>query len=148
MLDGRWYNASRHYFRGNMTYETPFLLLYPVSRLLSFIQKERVYAGILFMPHLNPNLELGYGIGTHLFDFGVFVGNEKGKFTSVGCKFTSSCSIDDNLILYVFFLYFLRKSFFLRSRYCICRTRLHNGRRMSNNGKIQHRFSFRSRLVW
>ena len=52
-----------------MTYETPFLLLYPVSRLLSFIQKERVYAGILFMPHLNPYLELGYGIGTHLFEF-------------------------------------------------------------------------------
>lgn len=88
MLDSRWYNASRHYFRGNMTYETPFLLLYPVSKLLSFIQKERIYAGILFMPHLNPYLELGYGVGTHLFDFGVFIGNEKGKFTSVGCKFT------------------------------------------------------------
>lgn len=88
MLDGRWYNASRHYFRGNMTYETPFLLLYPVGRLLSFIQKERIYAGILFMPHLNPYVELGYGVGTHLFDFGVFIGNEKGKFTSVGCKFT------------------------------------------------------------
>lgn len=88
MLDGRWYNASRHYFRGNMTYETPFLLLYPVGRLLSFIQKERIYAGVLFMPHLNPYVELGYGVGTHLFDFGVFIGNEKGKFTSVGCKFT------------------------------------------------------------
>lgn len=88
MLDARWYNASRHYFRGNMTYETPFLLLYPVSRLLSFIQKERIYAGILFMPHLNPYIELGYGIGTHLFDFGIFTGNERGKFTSVGCKFT------------------------------------------------------------
>ena len=88
MLDSRWYNASRHYFRGNMTYETPFLLLYPVSKLLSFIQKERIYAGILFMPHLNPYLELGYGVGTHLFDFGVFIGNEKGKFTSIGCKFT------------------------------------------------------------
>lgn len=88
MLDGRWYNASRHYFRGNMTYETPFLLLYPVTRLLSFIQKERIYAGILFMPHLNPYIELGYGIGTHLFDGGVFIGNEKGRFTSVGFKFT------------------------------------------------------------
>lgn len=88
MLDGRWYNASRHYFRGNMTFETPFLLLYPVGRLLSFIQKERIYAGILFMPHLNPYFELGYGIGTHLFDFGLFIGNEKGKFTSLGCKFT------------------------------------------------------------
>lgn len=88
MLDGRWYNASRHYFRGNMTYETPFLLLYPVTRLLSFIQKERIYAGILFMPHLNPYIELGYGIGTHLFDGGIFIGNEKGRFTSVGFKFT------------------------------------------------------------
>ena len=88
MLDGRWYNASRHYLRGNITYETPFLLLYPVSRLLSFVQKERIYAGILFMPHLNPYLEIGYGLATHLFDMGVFIGNEQGKFTSVGCKFT------------------------------------------------------------
>lgn len=88
MLDSRWYNASRHYLRGNMTYETPFLLLYPVSKILSFIQKERLYAGFLFMPRLNPYLEVGYGFGTHLFDFGVFIGNENGKFTSVGCKFT------------------------------------------------------------
>lgn len=88
MLDGRWYNASSHYVRGNMTYESPFILLYPVSKLLSFIQKERIYAGILFMPHLNPYFELGYGIGTHIFDAGVFVGNERGKFTSIGCKFT------------------------------------------------------------
>lgn len=88
MLDGRWYNASSHYVRGNMTYESPFILLYPVSKLLSFIQKERIYAGILFMPHLNPYFEIGYGIGTHIFDAGVFIGNERGKFTSIGCKFT------------------------------------------------------------
>lgn len=65
-LDGRWYNASSHYVRGNMTYEAPFILLYPVSRLLSFIQKERIYGGILFMPHLNPYIELGYGFATHI----------------------------------------------------------------------------------
>ncbi len=88
MLDSRWYNASSHYVRGNFTFETPFLLLYPVGKLLSFIQKERLYGGILFMPRLTPYVELGYGIGTHLFDFGVFMGNENGKFTSVGCKFT------------------------------------------------------------
>lgn len=87
-LDSRWYNASSHYIRGNFTYETPFLLLYPVSRLLSFVQKERIYAGVLFMPHLNPYLEFGYGFATHIFDAGIFIGNEKGKFTSVGCKFT------------------------------------------------------------
>ena len=87
-LDSRWYNASSHYMRANLTYETPFMLLYPVGKLLSFVQKERIYAGILFMPHLNPYIELGYGFATHIFDAGVFVGNEKGKFTSVGCKFT------------------------------------------------------------
>lgn len=88
MLDSHWYNASSHYVRGNFTFETPFLLLYPVSKLLSFIQKERIYGGVLFMPRLTPYVELGYGIGTHLFDFGVFIGNENGKFTSAGCKFT------------------------------------------------------------
>lgn len=88
MLDSRWYNASSHYVQGNLTYESPFILLYPVSKLLSFIQKERLYAGVLFMPYLNPYIELGYGFATHLFDAGVFVGNEKGKFTSIGCKFT------------------------------------------------------------
>lgn len=87
-LDSRWYNASSHYVRANLTYEAPFLLLYPVGKLLSFVQKERIYAGILFMPHLNPYIELGYGFATHIFDAGIFVGNEKGKFASVGCKFT------------------------------------------------------------
>lgn len=87
-LDSRWYNAASHYMRGNLTYEAPFILLYPVTRLLSFIQKERIYAGILFMPHLNPYMEFGYGFATHIFDAGVFIGNEKGKFTSFGCKFT------------------------------------------------------------
>lgn len=88
MLDSRWYNASSHYFKCNVTYESPFILLYPVSKILSFIEKERVYGGILFMPYLNPYFELGYGIGTHIFDAGIFIGNERGKFTSLGFKFT------------------------------------------------------------
>ena len=88
MLDNRWYNSSRHYLRANVTYEAPFLLLYPMNKMLSFIQKERIYGGIVFMPHLNPYFEMGYGVATHLFDVGVFMGNEMGKFTSVGFKFT------------------------------------------------------------
>lgn len=39
-------------------------------------------------PHLQPYIELGYGIGTHIFDFGVFVGSENWRYTEVGCKFT------------------------------------------------------------
>ena len=88
MLDSRWYNSSSHYVSGNFTFESPFIFLYPVGKLLSFIQKERIYGGLVFLPHLNPYFELGYGIGTHIFDAGVFVGNERGKFTSVGFKFT------------------------------------------------------------
>ena len=25
LLDGRWYNSSRQYWRGNFTYESPFI---------------------------------------------------------------------------------------------------------------------------
>lgn len=88
MLDSRWYNSSSHYVSGNLTFESPFIFLYPMGNLLSFIQKERIYGGLVFLPHLNPYFELGYGIGTHIFDAGVFIGNERGKFTSVGFKFT------------------------------------------------------------
>lgn len=88
LLDGRWYNSSRQYWRGNMTYESPFILLRPLNRWLGMVQHERFYGGILFMPHLNPYVELGYGIETHIFDVGVFVSAIKGKYDSVGFKFT------------------------------------------------------------
>lgn len=42
----------------------------------------------LSMPHLQPYLEVGYGIGTHVFDVGVFVSSENWKFSGIGCKFT------------------------------------------------------------
>ena len=88
LLDGRWYNSSRQYWRANIAYETPFILFKKLNRWVRFIQEERIYAGVLFMPHLNPYLELGYGIGTHVFDVGAFVNNVNGKFDTVGFKFT------------------------------------------------------------
>lgn len=88
LLDGRWYNSSRQYWRGNMTYESPFILLRPLNRWLGMIQQERLYGGVLFMPHLNPYVEVGYGIGTHIFDAGVFVSSINGEFDTVGFKFT------------------------------------------------------------
>ena len=42
----------------------------------------------LFMPHLTPYLEVGYGIGTHIFDVGAFAGFVNGKYDGVGFKFT------------------------------------------------------------
>ena len=88
LLDRRWYNSSRQYLRSNVTYESPFILLRPLNRWLGMIQQERLYGGILFMPHLNPYVELGYGIGTHIFDVGAFAGFVKGKFDGIGFKFT------------------------------------------------------------
>ena len=87
-MDGRWYNSSRQYWRGNFTYESPFILLKPLNRWLGLVQQERLYGGILFMPHLNPYIELGYGIGTHIFDVGAFVSTINGQFDTFGFKFT------------------------------------------------------------
>lgn len=88
LLDGRWYNSSRKYVRGNFTYEAPFLLLKHLMKYTRYVQNERLYVGVLSVPHLQPYIELGYGIGTHLFDVGVFVGSENWKYSQIGCKFT------------------------------------------------------------
>lgn len=88
LLDGRWYNSSRKYVRAHFTYEAPFLFLRHLMKYIRYVQNERLYVNTLFVPHLNPYLEIGYGIGTHIFDVGVFVSSENWKYTEVGCKFT------------------------------------------------------------
>ena len=88
LLDGRWYNSSRKYVRAHFTYEAPFLFLRHLMKYTRYVQNERLYVNTLFVPHLNPYLEIGYGIGTHIFDLGVFVSSENWKYTEVGCKFT------------------------------------------------------------
>lgn len=88
LLDRRWYNSSPRYLRGHVTYEAPFLLIPLLSRKVRIVDSERLYFGLLFTDHLAPYLEVGYGIGTHIFDLGVFVNNLNGKFGEVGCKFT------------------------------------------------------------
>lgn len=88
LLDGRWYNSSRKYVRAHFTYEAPFLFLRHLMKYTRYVQNERLYVNTLFVPHLNPYMEIGYGIGTHIFDVGVFVSSENWKYTEVGCKFT------------------------------------------------------------
>ena len=88
MLDGRWYNSSRQYWRGNFTYESPFIFLETLKPLAGISPAGALYGGILFMPHLNPYIELGYGIGTHIFDVGAFVSTINGQFDTFGFKFT------------------------------------------------------------
>jgi hypothetical protein len=88
ILDRRWYNSSREYMRANFTYEAPFIIIPHIFKRVPNALNERLYFGILTMSHLNPYIELGYGIGTHIFDFGVFVSNKNGKFHNAGVKLT------------------------------------------------------------
>ena len=88
LLDRYWYNSSRKYFRGHITYEAPFLLIPHLNKISQYVLNERLYFGALFVPRLKPYIELGYGIGTHIFDFGFFAGFENWKYKEVGVKFT------------------------------------------------------------
>ena len=88
LLDGRWYNSSRKYVRGHVTYEAPFLLLPHLMKYTQHVLNERLYLNMLAVPHLKPYLEVGYGIGTHIFDFGLFSSFANWKFKEIGCKFT------------------------------------------------------------
>ena len=88
LLDGRWYNSSRRYLRTHVTYESPFLLIPYLGHLRQHVLNERIYLNLLAVPHLKPYVEVGYGIGTHIFDLGGFASFANGKFQEVGCKFT------------------------------------------------------------
>lgn len=88
LLDGRWYNSSRKYLRGHLTYEAPFLILPHLMKYTQYVLNERLYLNALVVPHLKPYLELGYGIGTHIFDFGLFASFANWKYQEIGCKFT------------------------------------------------------------
>ena len=88
ILDRHWYNSSREYVRAHLTYEAPFLMIPYIFKRVPNIINERLYFSILTMPHLNPYIEIGYGIGTHFFDFGAFVSNKNGKFHDAGVKLT------------------------------------------------------------
>jgi hypothetical protein len=88
LLDGRWYNSSRKYLRGHLTYESPFLMLRHLVKYTQHVLNERLYLNALVVPHLNPYVEVGYGIGTNIFDFGVFGSFANWKFKEIGCKFT------------------------------------------------------------
>ena len=88
LLDRRWYNSSDRYLRGHVTYEAPFLLMRHLMKYTRYVLNERLYGNVLVVPHLKPYVELGYGIGTHVFDFGVFASFANWKYKEVGCKFT------------------------------------------------------------
>ena len=52
------------------------------------ITKERLYCNLLLVDTMSPYVEMGYGIGTNIFNMGVFWGGEVDKWDRIGVKFT------------------------------------------------------------
>lgn len=86
LLPSHWYNLSRYYVRTNATYETPLLALSHIPLIGRYIEKERIYTNILFVTHLHPYTEVGYGFTTRWISTGVFMAHRNGRFDGVGIK--------------------------------------------------------------
>lgn len=79
-LDARWYNESDYYARLCTSYESPMLLFSRLPLVTRFIKRERIYCNLLTVRSLRSFTELGYSVGTPLFDIGGFIGfAQKGR---------------------------------------------------------------------
>ena len=88
LLDSKWYNASNSYVQAHFMYETPYLLLHFIRAISREIVRERIYIGQLYLPVLPCYTEVGYAIGNHILSAGVFSGFEKGRYQSLGVRFS------------------------------------------------------------
>jgi len=88
MLRSQLYNDSRYYLRGNLSYESPFLITSWFPLVGRFIEKERFYLNNLGIDNTRTYTELGYGFTTRLFSIGVFTSLLNSDFQGVEAKFT------------------------------------------------------------
>jgi len=88
LLRSEWYNASRSYAQAHLIYEFPYMLSRLVRNMTKDILNERIYVSQLYTPILPCYTEIGYGIGNYIGDAGIFVSFVKGRYDSVGAKFT------------------------------------------------------------
>ncbi len=88
-LSSDWYNASDKYVQGHFMFQSPFMFsrIFNMRKAYKHILSERIYLSQLWTPVLPSYTEIGYGIGNHIFNIGVFAGFEKEEFQSIGVKF-------------------------------------------------------------
>ena len=87
LLNSDYYNLSKHYMRGNVTYSSPLLLLSRLPYVGRYVEQERIYGSILGVKSLFPYTEWGYGFTNRYFSTGMFVAFSKAHFEGVGFKF-------------------------------------------------------------
>ena len=86
LLNRDMYNSSRYYVRGNMTYESPLMLMSRLPVVGKVIEMERVYVSGLLADKLHPYTEWGYGFTNRLFSIGAFVATRNFKYDGIGCR--------------------------------------------------------------
>ena len=82
------YNEIDKYLRANIKYDAPLLLVPSLFKRVKYITRERLYCNILLVDTMDPYIEMGYGIGTNIFNVGLFWGGEITKWDMIGVKFT------------------------------------------------------------
>lgn len=88
MLESQLYNDSRYYLRGNVSYESPFLITTWLPLVGRFIEKERFYISSLGIDNTRTYTEFGYSFTTRLLSIGVFTSLLNSDFQGVEAKFT------------------------------------------------------------
>lgn len=88
VLDREWFNASDKYMQAHFMFQSPFIFLHFYKKEASkYVFYERLYLSQLWTPALPCFTEIGYGIGNHIFNIGIFAGFDKHKYQSFGFKF-------------------------------------------------------------
>lgn len=87
LLNSNWYNASQYYVSTNATYESPLMIMAHLPLVGRYIETERIYVNSLFVEHLHPYMEWGYGFTNRIFSMGIFVATKNASFEGVGCRF-------------------------------------------------------------
>lgn len=88
LLNSAWYNASRYYFRTNVSYASPLLLLTWIPFVGRYIETERTYVNFLQIEHTRPYTEIGYSLTNRYFSVGLFSSFLNGSFHEIGSKFS------------------------------------------------------------
>lgn len=94
LLSSEWYNSANKYIRAAVAYESPFLAVQKLLPSARFVKNEALYCNVLFISHLLPYTELGYGVETPYVNLGFFVSFENAEFGRLGYKI--SFSLFDN----------------------------------------------------
>lgn len=88
LINRHWYNASTYYFRTNLSYESPLLLLSRMPMIGKLMETERVYLNYVQLAHTRPYYEIGYGFTTRYISVGLFSSFLNSELQDVGFKFT------------------------------------------------------------